>query len=296
MIPEIKMERILFATDYLESSRLALDYAVAFAHQFQACIVMLHVVQLSQAAVEAELTTSGLSVSRREAQDRLEVLASGVRHTGLHVEARIEDGDPCEEILKAVSVHRADLLVLGVHGVHRGVEHLLLGSNTEKILLSSTCPTLTVGAHVLAGFSVALHLREILYFSDFTADAAAAASYAVLLGKALHVPVDVCHLLPSIAENDFELRRKLADEYSDTIRRALPGWESEWCTPAFHLQRGMKTEQMLARARSQNAGLIVLGVHAKAFLERHLHSSFAYQLLANATCPIISIHHKARLA
>jgi nucleotide-binding universal stress UspA family protein len=58
----------------------------------------------------------------------------------------------------------------------------------------------------------------------------------------------------------------------------------------------MKTEQMLARARSRSAGLIVLGVHAKSFLERHLHSSFAYQLLANATCPIISIHHKARPA
>jgi nucleotide-binding universal stress UspA family protein len=157
MIPELKIERILFATDYLESSRLGLDYAVAFARQFQASIVMLHVVQLSQAAVETELTSSRASVSRREAQDRLEVLASGVRHTGLHVEAHIEDGDPCEEILKAVSVHRADLLVLGVHGVHRGAEKLLLGSNTEKILLSSTRPTLTVGAHVLAGFSVALH-------------------------------------------------------------------------------------------------------------------------------------------
>ena len=180
MIPEFRMERILFATDYLESSRLALDYAVAFAHQFKASIVMLHVVQLSQAAVEAELTSSRLSVSRSEAQDRLEVLAAGVRHTGLQVEAHIKDGDPCEEILKAVSVHRADLLVLGVHGVHRGVGHLLLGSNTEKLLLSSTCPTLTVGAHVLAGFSVPLHLREILYFSDFTAEAAAAASYAVL--------------------------------------------------------------------------------------------------------------------
>lgn len=284
MIAELKIERILFATDYYENSRLALDYAVTFAQHFNATVLMLHVVYLSQAATELELMTSRPSVSRKEAQERLDVLASGVRRTGLKVETYVKDGIPCEEILKAATSHHVDMLVLGAHGIHRGVEHLVLGSNTEKILLSSTCPTLTVGAHVLAGFNLALHLREILYYSDFTADAAAAASYAILLGKEFDVPVDVCQLLPSIADDNPELRQKLAEEYCEVLRRAIPEWQSEWLTPAFHIERSMKTEQMLARARNHSAGLIVLGVHPKSFLGRHLHSSFAYQLLANATC------------
>ena len=134
MAPEIKVRRILFATDFLESSRLALDYAVAFAEHFKAVIVMLHVVELSQAARAFEVERPGQSMMRKFDDQRLETLAVGVRRLGLSVEVHTDDGIPCEVILRAVETYKADLLVLGVHGVHRGLGHLLLGSNTEKIL------------------------------------------------------------------------------------------------------------------------------------------------------------------
>ncbi len=172
---EGKFEQILFATDFLESSRLGLDYAVALAHHFRAKMIMVHAVELSQPAKVAELLSKKSSISRKDAVARLEAFASGVRRTGLEVESYVEDGIPCEIVLGAVASHRADLLVLGVHGVHRGIAHLLVGSNTETILLSAKCPTLTVGPHVPGGIDLTLHLEEILYFSDFTPEAAVAA-------------------------------------------------------------------------------------------------------------------------
>ena len=54
---ELRIKRILFATDFLESSRLALDYAVAFAHHFKSTVVLLHAVELSPAAEGAEAAT-----------------------------------------------------------------------------------------------------------------------------------------------------------------------------------------------------------------------------------------------
>ena len=42
-----KIKTILYATDFFENSRLALDYAVAFAQHFGATIVMLHVALLA---------------------------------------------------------------------------------------------------------------------------------------------------------------------------------------------------------------------------------------------------------
>lgn len=140
MIEPIKFERILFATDFLESSRLALDYAVAFAQRFRATIFMLHVVELTQAAREVEAETSGPSLMRRVAQERLDVLASGVRRLGVPVETSVQDGIPCRIILRDVERFRANLLVLGAHGVHRGLEHLLIGSNTEKYCYRPNVP------------------------------------------------------------------------------------------------------------------------------------------------------------
>jgi nucleotide-binding universal stress UspA family protein len=273
----------------MESSRLALDYAVAFAQYFRSKLIMFHVVELSPAAREVEAETSGPSLMRRVAQERLETLADGVRSLGLEVDTHVENGIPCDLVLRAVERYEADLLVLGIHGVHRGLEHLLVGSNTEKILLSSTCPTMTIGAHVLSGVDLKRHMKEIIYFSDFTPEAAAAAPYAAFLGKEFHAPVEICQMLPTIAEKNDVLRQEIAREYCDKLSSLGVDASSEWLSPAFQLQRGMEVDQLIERAESQHAGLIVLGVRTASLLGRHLHTSFAYQLLARATCPVLSV-------
>ena len=61
----IRIKKILFATDFLECSRLALDYAVALAHHFKATLLLLHAVELSPAAEEVEAMGTGPSVSRK---------------------------------------------------------------------------------------------------------------------------------------------------------------------------------------------------------------------------------------
>lgn len=287
-----KVKRILFATDFLESSRLALDYAVAFAHHFKATIVMLNALELSDAAKEAELTTTRPCVTRNAALERIAAIAAGVRCTGLEVETFVEDDIPSDAILRAVDSHSADLLVLGIHGVHRGLAHLLVGSNTEKILCAATCPTMTVGAHVMAGVDPKMHFKEIVYVSDFTPEAATAAPYAVFLGSEFHAPIDVCHSIPEADEENPGLRQELAEKYCEALRQALPNPIPNWGETSFHLDRGMEVGEIIDRAQTQSAGLIVLGAHTESHLGRHIHTSLAYQLLAKATCPIVSIRHR----
>jgi nucleotide-binding universal stress UspA family protein len=293
MLKKPKVERILFATDFLGSSRLALDYAVAFAQHFKATIVLLHALELPYPAREAETETGIPSLTRKHAQERLQAVAGSVRCVGVEVETFVEEGIPTDVINRAIEFHSADLLVLGIHGVHRGLAHLLIGSNTEKILLSASCPTMTVGAHVLTGVDPGLHFKEILYFSDFTPEAAAAAPYAAFLGKEFQASVDVCQLLPEMGSDNPGLRQDLAEEYCDTVRQVYPDLDSKWVTPTFHLDRGMEFNEIIDRAQSQHAGLIVLGAHTESHFGRHLHTSFAYQLLAKATCPVISIRPSA---
>ena len=122
-----------------------------FAQHFKATIVMLHVVLLSQPSREAELEMSGPSMTRKAAQERLEILAKGVRRLGIPVETHGVDGLVCEAIIASVTTYDSDLLVLGTHGVHLGLDHLLIGSNKEKILLGAECPTLRWGPRSIGG-------------------------------------------------------------------------------------------------------------------------------------------------
>jgi nucleotide-binding universal stress UspA family protein len=291
MLTAPKVKRILFATDFLESSRLALDYAVAFAHHFKATIVMLHALEFSDAAREVELRDSRPSVTRKAALERLSAFAASVRCSDLEVETFVVDDIPSDAILRAVEDHSADLLVLGIHGVHRGLAHLLVGSNTERILCSATCPTMTVGAHVMAGVDPNLHFKEIVYVSDCTPEAAAAAPYAVFLGNEFRAPIDVCHLIPEEVEANPRLRQDLAERYCEALRLVLPDSSLNWGEPSFQLDRGMEADEIIDRAQNQSAGLIVLGVHTESHLGRHIHTSLAYQLLAKARCPVVSIRH-----
>lgn len=289
MLLQPKIERILYATDFLENSRLALDYAVTFAHRFHAPIEMLHVVELSSPAREAEAITARPSVTRAIAREKLEAIAAGVRRAGVDTITSVEDGVPCEEILRAVGTRAADLLVLGVHGVHRGLDHLIVGSNAERIVLSAQCPVLTVGAHVVAGVDLKLPLERILYYSDLTPEAANAAPYACFLSKALHVPIEVCQVMPPPGEVAPSVSLRKAEDYCKAVDRTAPDANPAWSLPSFQLNRGMEVEELIRRAASQHAGLIVLGAHSESHIGRHLRTSFVYRVLAEATCPVISV-------
>jgi nucleotide-binding universal stress UspA family protein len=283
-----RIKRILVATDFLAGSRLALDYALAFAFHFKAVIVMVHALELSYNARAAEAETHHSSMSRRHAQGRLDAMTDSVRNVGFEIEAYLEEGIPSDVIPSSARKHHADLLVLGVYGVHRGLAHLLIGSNTEKILLSTNSPVMTIGAHVPAGVDPALHFNEILYFCDFTARAFAAAQYAVFLGKEFGAPIDTCHVTPKDAGNSAQLYGRLDSQLRGILGENLHNSRASVIAPV-RLDRGEEFEEIIARAKSQNAALIVLGREAEAQHVVHLHTTFAYQLLSQATCPVISV-------
>ncbi len=101
--------------------------------------------------------------------------------------------------------------------------------------------------------------------------------------------MDVCQLLPEGAEDNPQFQDDLAKEYCTALAKALHSTEPEWSAPAYQLSRGLALDQIIERAQTQTAGIIVLGVKTQSQLGRHLRSSFAYQLLAKATCPVLTI-------
>ncbi len=288
---EIQFKQILVATDFLASSRVALDYAVAFAAHFKASIVILHVVELMPAAMEAEVLTKSYSQTRQAEYDRLAALADGVRRAGVNVSMLVKNGVPSDVILQAVKQTQADLLVLGIHGVDRGIDHLLIGSNAEKLLLSAPCPTLIVGTHVLSGVDLSHPMKKILYFSDFTPEAAAAAPYAAFLRDEFGVPVEFYHLLPEAAIRNRTAAQNLAAEYCKSVKSIVGDEQAEWCSPDFQLKNGLGLDQMIQQAQSQPSGLIVLGVRSESSLKRHFHTCLAYHLLSKAASPVLSIRN-----
>ena len=290
----IPMHNIVFATDFLESSRLALDYAVAFSHHYAARLTIVHAFELSHEAEEAEIISHRASMSRENARSRLQAFATGVRRVGINVEIDLREGEPCTAIMASAIEHDADLLVLGTHGIYRGLQHALVGSNAERILLSDGCPTLTVGRHVMAGIDLELGFSEILYISDYSPESIAAAHYAAALGRDLGISTV---LLPVVLEKDDREEGYGARTNIESFCAELAADSQfpcpEWCDPAYHIKRIVDNEQLLHGSRVCGDSLLVLGVRNQSRLNRHLHASFAYELVAKASCPLLSVHAPA---
>jgi nucleotide-binding universal stress UspA family protein len=140
---EIRLQQILFPTDFSPNSLAALPIAISLADEHQANLTLLHVVEEPAAAI-IDLDAVKAALVRRLHQ----LLPSG-SEASFRSECALEFGQrfapPAERILEAAKERKADLIVLGVQPV-RGkfgfITHL--ASTTAQILSQSACPVLTV--------------------------------------------------------------------------------------------------------------------------------------------------------
>lgn len=289
----IPMRNIVFATDFLESSRLALDYAISFSHHYGSTLNIVHVFELPHEAEEAEFISQKPSLTRERALARLEAFAARVRALGIRAETDLREGEPCAAILNSAAEKKADLLVLGTHGIYRGLHHILVGSNAEKILLSAGCPTLTVGRHVMANVDLEPAFKEIFCVSDFSPESVAAARYAAALGSNLGIRTVLLPTIPENAPASPEFVRRSAEQFCSEFAANGGPHSREWCDPAYYLDRTVSADEIIRRSMVFAESLLVVGVRNESRVNRHLHASFAYELVARAGCPLLSIHGPA---
>jgi nucleotide-binding universal stress UspA family protein len=143
----INLKRILVPTDFSESARHALTYAVSFAREYKAEIVLLHVVENLTVGYASDLFPVPMAEVFEEisgyAKIELGKLATEVRSKGAEVREQVIQGKPSAEILRIAREEAADMIVLGTHG--KGLlDQALFGSTAERVLRKAPCPVLTV--------------------------------------------------------------------------------------------------------------------------------------------------------
>ena len=139
----------LFPTDFSAASVKALPYAVAFANQFGARLVVLNVQPAAPIPQGFHWSRTGdLQEMRKEArrtvQGRLEELIDQSGTTGARPEVMVRFGMVSEQILQATHELKADLVVLGLkEPQHRESSHVPWAA-AYKVVCGARCPVLTV--------------------------------------------------------------------------------------------------------------------------------------------------------
>lgn len=136
--------RILFPTDFSETSNLALDQAVALTKDMDAELFVLHVVDDSLISTHVEEERKIILKELREhalkeMHDQLpEELLENFETIGA-----VQRGDPGKKIAAYAEKNHCDLIILGTHG-RTGIERALIGSVADKVVRRAKCPVFLV--------------------------------------------------------------------------------------------------------------------------------------------------------
>ncbi len=158
MLPAIRT--ILYATDLPPYGSAIFRYAVRLARQFDARIILLHVLEpigetaetLVRGVVPAEtfeaVHKEGLERVREEIRGRLErfsreELGDETGAGTLVTEVHLREGRPASVIIEEAKANGADMIVLGARS-HAAVAELFLGSVAAKVVHSSDIPVLLI--------------------------------------------------------------------------------------------------------------------------------------------------------
>lgn len=145
--PIEELNHILVPVDFSEHSREALRYARQIAALYDSGLQLLHV-------IEETLYPSFYVLKRSPSPDRsVELRQRAERELQRLFEEtpgpfatacfRVIEGRASTDIVEFAKTQASDLIVIASHGLS-GIERLLMGSITEKVVRRAPCPVLTV--------------------------------------------------------------------------------------------------------------------------------------------------------
>lgn len=149
--PGSMFQRILVATDGSALSKKAVKGGIELAASAGAGLVVLHVVpRYPVSYFEGAVGLSPREVARAErawfdkAQVLLDTVVGQARARGVEAKPCIVRSDRVgESIIRAASRNRCDVIVMASHG-RRGLQRVLLGSETQHVLTHGTTPVLVL--------------------------------------------------------------------------------------------------------------------------------------------------------
>ena len=145
----MKLDKLLYPTDFSELSLAALPYAIQLARDFDAELHCLHVVDESYqywmgAGDNVAPTIIPVDEVRESGRKQFEeFVAKHLAEDKGRLVTELVMGRPFVEIIRYSQKHDIDMIVIATHG-RGGLASMLLGSVAEKVVRKSPCPVLTV--------------------------------------------------------------------------------------------------------------------------------------------------------
>lgn len=146
------IKNILVPTDFSKHSEQALEYAKEIGGPLGASIHLVHVLEPMTTYGSWEGIPMDDLVGRafEQSEQKLKEAAAESLNNVPEKYIKVLEGHPDIAINHYAAEHKIDVIIMGTHG-RRGLEYILFGSTTEKVLRTAPCSVLAVRLPVGTG-------------------------------------------------------------------------------------------------------------------------------------------------
>lgn len=279
-------DRIVVATDLTDIDYLV-PHAIAQAKASRSALTLVHIIEPGVGAPTEAGSLPYMSPAKTHGQARLalESVTCKVREQGVECSAVVRHGFAIDKIAEIIRETGAGRLIAGTHS-RRGIKKMVLGSVAQRLLTNSNIPVCIIGPHAHAPAAQGPP-RTILHPVSLSGAYEQSAMLALKLARYCKAQLVLLHVFDPDLESEIGPGRTVTLPYSP-LESLVP---HDDLLPAVLTREtvGQVILEILRVADEIHADFIVLGVHADSLLWAPQAGSTAYEIIASATCPVLTL-------
>ncbi|MDR1167117.1 MAG: universal stress protein [Deltaproteobacteria bacterium] len=292
----MNVSSIVCATDLSEGSNKALFLSAYIAGVFKAKLYVANVIDLPAVTPYGETMVDPLELQARvtlSAKAQIsEVLAAFPPDLW---ELKVSIGYPTKELRAIVKETGAGLLVAATH-IKSGIERLLLGSVTQKLMGTLEIPFLVVPGSLPLERKAIHKTESLLIPTDFSDHSKEAVAQGLSLARTFGADFILVTVMEPAQLDQFLIKDPqksefLAQKHSDSLKERL--WElippDLKDKAKVEVLAGRPHEEITKCAILNHVDLIVMGAHGRGFIENFIVGSTTDRLVRLGQFPVLAI-------
>lgn len=274
------MKKIIVPIDFSEHSEYALEAASNIARKYGSELIVLHMLELSNAILTAASTALNEEAVfyLKLADQKFETFLDKPYLEGIEVTPIVKHFKVWNEVNDVAIEHNADLVVMGSHGAS-GIKEVLVGSNTEKVVRHSDIPVLVIKHN-----PILVDFENGVFASDFSKDSVAAYLKAKTIFDTLGAKMHLVYV--NSPDGNFRSSSEIDKRIADFLKKADGDLK---CLSAVNIVSGYTIENgILNFANVIGADIIAIATHGRKGLAHFFEGSISEDLANHSTLPVMT--------
>ena len=292
----MQLKLILCPIDFSEFSAAAYCHALSVAEHYEAKVICLHIAELwkypyaDYGASQSDFARFCKAMHEGGEQQLNKFVREHRGNDGLP-ELVVQQGNASDSILTFAQARGVELIVMGTHG-RRGLDRMVLGSTTDRVLRSAACPVLVVShaSHtaMCTGPDGRHRLDKILYCTDFSHNSKRALAYAMSLAAEYGAELTLLHVAKK--PSDLAEAEALIAAHTEQLDKLVPENKRQHLKLKTAVRLGTPYEEIIRHASEAPPSLIAMTARGGDALDRAIFGSTTYRVIQLGPCPVLAIH------